>query len=137
MPKLGARALIVIDGKAVLIHRKHAGREYWVSPGGTVEAGESLEEAVKREVFEEVGIRVEVGEELFQQAFTDGGGNETIQTFFSCTYAGGDVGTGKGPEMIRSNDDDFYGVALAGIEDVRSRDILPPEFKQAIVERLG
>ena len=34
----------------------------WVLPGGEVEIGENLIDAVKREVFEESGIDVEVGE---------------------------------------------------------------------------
>ncbi len=101
-----------------------------------MEAGESLEEAVKREVFEEVGIAVDIGEQLFQQSFTDGGGNETIQTFFSCNYAGGDIGTGKGSEMVRSNDADFYGVTLVGVDEILSMDIVPTEFKQALIERM-
>ena len=34
---------------------------WWDIPGGSVEAGESLEEAVRREVWEETGFRVRVG----------------------------------------------------------------------------
>lgn len=34
----------------------------WVLPGGEVEIGENLMDAVKREIFEESGIEVEVGE---------------------------------------------------------------------------
>jgi 8-oxo-dGTP diphosphatase len=35
-----------------------AGKGYWTPPGGTVEAGESLEEAVMREVHEETNMKV-------------------------------------------------------------------------------
>lgn len=137
MPKSGARALIIIDGKAVLIHRKYDGREYWVSPGGTVENGESLVEAVKREVFEEVGISINVGERLFEQSFVDGGGTQTVQTFFRCEYSGGTIGTGTGPEMTRSNDQDFYEVTQATIDEVRTMDIVPEQFKQLLVESMS
>lgn len=37
-------------------------QDSWVLPGGEVEAGENLIDAVKREIFEESGICVEVGE---------------------------------------------------------------------------
>lgn len=37
-------------------------QDSWVLPGGEVEIGENLVDAVKREIFEESGIEVEVGE---------------------------------------------------------------------------
>ncbi len=37
-------------------------QDSWVLPGGEVEVGENLVDAVKREIFEESGIEVEVGE---------------------------------------------------------------------------
>lgn len=36
----------------------------WEFPGGKVEAGETVEECVKREIWEEIGIVIEVGEHL-------------------------------------------------------------------------
>ncbi|WP_435009803.1 (deoxy)nucleoside triphosphate pyrophosphohydrolase [Tundrisphaera lichenicola] len=39
---------------------------YWEFPGGKCEPGESVEEATARECFEEVGIRVVVGDRLRQ-----------------------------------------------------------------------
>ncbi|MGY4645029.1 NUDIX hydrolase [Cellulomonas sp. URHB0016] len=52
---------IVFDasGKRVLlIHRRDNGR--WEPPGGVLELGETIEDAVRREVEEETGARVEV-----------------------------------------------------------------------------
>lgn len=52
---------IVLDasGKRVLlIHRRDNGR--WEPPGGVLELGETIEDAVVREVEEETGARVEV-----------------------------------------------------------------------------
>jgi ADP-ribose pyrophosphatase YjhB (NUDIX family) len=61
VPCVGA---IVHDsaGRLLLIRRGHPPHEgMWSVPGGRVEAGESPEAAVAREVAEETGLRVRVG----------------------------------------------------------------------------
>jgi mutator protein MutT len=52
-------AVVVHDGRVLLIRRgKEPLRGRWVVPGGTVELGETLHEALVREVREETGITV-------------------------------------------------------------------------------
>lgn len=56
------------DGKVsvLLIKRKFAPfRGKWALPGGFVQAEESLEEAVERELFEETGVKVDYLEQLY------------------------------------------------------------------------
>jgi ADP-ribose pyrophosphatase YjhB (NUDIX family) len=49
-------------GRLLLIRRGHApGRGLWSLPGGRVEAGESVAEAIEREVREETGLSVRAG----------------------------------------------------------------------------
>jgi ADP-ribose pyrophosphatase YjhB (NUDIX family) len=54
-------AVLRSDGRVLLVRRANPpSRGLWALPGGRVEAGESLEAAVRREVLEETRIRVRV-----------------------------------------------------------------------------
>ena len=55
----GVGAIITEDRKILLLLRKTSPEKgRWGFPGGKVEAGEDLEAAIKREVAEEVGLKV-------------------------------------------------------------------------------
>ena len=56
---VAASALAQREDGAVLLVRTH--RRGWEMPGGQIEIGESLIDGLKREVYEESGIRIEVG----------------------------------------------------------------------------
>ena len=64
-PVVGVGGVVVRDGRALIIRR---GKEplfgRWTVPGGTVELGETLEEALVREMEEETGLHVEPVEVL-------------------------------------------------------------------------
>jgi 8-oxo-dGTP diphosphatase len=61
---LAVGAVVVHDGGLLLVKRAKApGEGRWSLPGGRVEPGESLTEAVAREVLEETGLTV-IPEEL-------------------------------------------------------------------------
>ncbi len=69
-PVVGVGGVIVRDGRVVLVKRAHEPRRgEWSLPGGRVELGETLVDAVRREVLEETGLEVEVGAlvELFDR----------------------------------------------------------------------
>ena len=55
---MSVKGVILDRGRAVLLRNE---RGEWELPGGRLEAGESPEECVAREVLEELGLTVEVG----------------------------------------------------------------------------
>jgi ADP-ribose pyrophosphatase len=61
-PVVGVGAVVVKDGRVLLIRRANEpSRGRWSIPGGTVELGETLAQAVAREVLEECQAEVDVG----------------------------------------------------------------------------
>jgi mutator protein MutT len=61
-PVVGVGAVIVDRERVVLVKRAHEPlKGEWSLPGGAVEVGETLAEAIVREVREETGLEVKVG----------------------------------------------------------------------------
>lgn len=57
----------------ILIDRRRQGGllgGFWEFPGGKIEPGETVEECIKREIWEELGIVVEVGQHLIAISHT-------------------------------------------------------------------
>ena len=62
-PLVGVGVVLVDQGRILLVQRGHEPNQgLWAVPGGKVELGESLTAAAVREVMEETGLSVEVGD---------------------------------------------------------------------------
>ncbi len=60
-PELAVSAAIFRDGEVLLVRRAGApAKGLWTLPGGRVEVGETLVEAVQREVMEETALNIDV-----------------------------------------------------------------------------
>ena len=57
-----AGGIVVNDGRLLMIRQRRPYGSYWEFPSGYYEPGESFEQTTAREVMEETGIDVEVGE---------------------------------------------------------------------------
>jgi len=118
-PVVGVGAVVVRDGKALIIKRGHEPRKgEWSLPGGRVELGESLVEALKREIKEETGLDVEPGEviESFDRIHRDPDGRvryHFVIVDYVCRVSSGDAVAGSDAEAvawISADEIDRYGI---------------------------
>ena len=64
-PIVGVGAVVLRDGEVLIVRRANPPRQgEWSIPGGALELGEKLRDGIAREVLEETGLAVEVGQVL-------------------------------------------------------------------------
>lgn len=112
--RLRVSALCVADGKVLFVEHKSFApgdprlpETYWILPGGVVEPGETMREAVEREMLEETGLRCRAGgmafvkELLYPAPGSPGAGNlhHSVSVGFHCEVTGGELMTGRDPEL--------------------------------------
>jgi len=129
-PILGVGALILEGDRILMVQRGKAPLlGYWSLPGGAVETGELLREAIAREVLEETALTVEVGEmaEVFERLMPDAdGGTEYhyVLLDYLCKVTGGTPMAG----------DDSAAVAWVRREDLPTLLITPGTLE--VIERV-
>ena len=89
---LSAAVFVERDGEILLL--KRAGGEMtgaWYIPGGAVDAGETVEEAARRELFEESGLAPDGPLTCVGVSHMQAYGLESLQVLYACDCAPGDV----------------------------------------------
>ncbi len=119
--RVGASAVIVRNEAVLLIgYDLDDGSEFHYNfPGGGVQTGEGLHEAVQREAWEEAGAEVEVGPLLFVTEYVPSrhdnryGTAQKLSLFFSCTLRPGSEP--QQPEMPIDTQAGVYWVPLSDL----------------------
>lgn len=130
-----AAAIIIYEGKLITIYREKVvdgvKKKYYVIPGGGVEKGETVIEATKREVMEELGIKIEVTNKYFYLEKENAN-----EYFYIANYVSGIIGTGTGPEFTDRNVEKYgtYEVKLIEFDEVKNINLMPPEVKEYILK---
>jgi ADP-ribose pyrophosphatase YjhB (NUDIX family) len=122
--------MIIQDGRVLLVERaKEPLKGYWSLPGGAVETGEALEDALRREVLEETGLEVEVLGlvEVFERVTRDAEGAAEyhyILLDYVCVPTGG---------VLCAADDaaEARWFSLAELDGLRITEGTPPVIRKA------
>jgi len=130
---------VVRDDHLLLIqHCEHAGgRSYWLLPGGGIEAGETPQECVEREVREETHLHVQVLHLLREDPDIPGGVYERLHTYL-CRVLAGEAQPGYEPEIEAAQE---YAIVAVQWCDLRRPDTWDSEvrsdsFTCALMQRI-
>jgi ADP-ribose pyrophosphatase YjhB (NUDIX family) len=114
-PQLAVSAAIFRDGKVLLVRRAGSpAKGFYSLPGGRVEFGESLHDALHREVDEETALKIEIVElagwrEVLPGA---GGGGHYMIMSFAARWSSGEP-------VLNQELDDFRWLEPDGLGDLR------------------
>jgi ADP-ribose pyrophosphatase YjhB (NUDIX family) len=129
-PQLAVSAAIFRDGKVLLVRRARSpGNGFYSFPGGRVEFGETLHQALAREVDEETGLKIDiVGLAGWREVLPSagGGGHYVIMSFAARWRANEPV--------LNDEHDDFKWLPPDALGDLKLTGGLPEVLEAA--ERL-
>ena len=129
--KSGAAGIVIRDGKILVMRRIKKGKEYYTFPGGSVEAGETPEQTVVREVDEETSISATVKKYIYYIKYDDG----TNRHFFLCEYQNGEPKLrDDSPEAVRTKaGDNIYYPMWVNISDLPKLLLYPLEVRDWVI----
>jgi 8-oxo-dGTP diphosphatase len=119
VPRLRVAAVIIRKKRLLLVRHSKQEMGYFMLPGGGVMRGETMTEALSREVEEETGLQVQAGKLLCvsETIFPDRS-RHIINMVFRCAEIGG--------ELKPSRDVRVVGSEFIGFKDLGKVDLLPP-----------
>ena len=87
--KIAADAIIIVKGKVLMMLRaQEPFSNHWVVPGGRIELHEDIEECCKREIFEEVGLKIKIEKIVGIYSSPKRDPRQTVAVAFLCTAKG-------------------------------------------------
>ncbi len=128
-----ARAIIIEDGKILVMHRNKYGSQYYTLVGGRVAEGETTEQALVREIKEETGLDITHAQLVFTEEHAEPYNQQYIYLCKVASY--GDIAIQEGSEEGMMNRIDLNVHRPLWVE-ARALDRLPfrtPQLQKAIM----
>lgn len=122
-------AVVVVRGDSILLVRHQKGAaSYWLLPGGGVDFGEPLAEALRREVREETCLDVRVGDLILaSDSIAPDGSRHVVNLCFKAEVAGGELGQGSDERVVEAR----Y-VSVEELQELRLHPDLCAELSRGI-----
>ena len=127
--RISARAIIIENDKIFLMFRRKNGKSFYAFPGGKKENNETLEECVKRELVEELGIEIEPQKLVYEYH-----SKNSIQYYFLAIYKDGIFGTGTGEEFDKNPKTNYYEPRQEYLYKLNEFELVPEEIKFQLIE---
>lgn len=132
-----AAAIVVKDNNLLVMHRVNNGQEYWVIPGGGVEEGETWEEAVVRELWEETSLKIKVNRLLYHRQYQDKSGAINNEYYYLSEYVSGTPKLNASVELEEmQRGEQFYEPHWISITDLESKLLYPESLKPVLLSDL-
>jgi len=132
-------AIILKNEEILLLHRFRQGKEYYTTPGGGVEDGESIKEALVREVKEETNFDDIHSSLLWEYTNEDYGRDRgtkpQLEYYFLVDSYTGELKLG-GPEIERNSPDNSYALEWVPLHQVPQINLIPEPIKEKILKEL-
>ena len=125
-PRIRVSALLRWEDRILLCRHEKPNKQYWLLPGGGVNSGESLSDALHRELLEEVGIEDEIpleGPVAVADSISPAQ-SATSKHVVHIIFAG-DL-SGRSLERVTSSDSAVRGHRLFGLDELDSIVLHPP-----------
>jgi 8-oxo-dGTP diphosphatase len=123
--------IIIHQQKILLLYRYKNGRTYYVIPGEGVKRGESIEQTGRREVKEEVNLKVTLGPKWYEYN-NDG----LVEHYFLAQNFKGEVKLG-GPELLKQSPQNIYRPEWIPLSELKDIPLMPPAIKEKIITELA
>lgn len=126
------RAIVLHEGKLLVMHRNKFGKEYYTLTGGSLEVGETLEEALFREIDEETTITIANPRLVFIEEAGDPYGTQYI---YLCDYVSGEPKLRADSEEAQINKlgQNLHKPIWLGLSDVEDSPFVSEKLKTAVL----